>query len=101
MTHANQPSGVSTDDVKALEKLPGLGFFEDDIQAQLTETAKSISQDIVDLLSQQYKEARAIRTIPEGLWKPLRGKSYLIAAQHCEDLATNLREASKNPNTKL
>lgn len=84
-----------------LQSLPGLGFFDDDIQSQLKETAKSISQDIVDLLSSQYREARKPQTLPDSLWKPLRGKAYEIAAEHCEALAIELRAAAKDPNMTL
>ncbi|MEM9681136.1 MAG: hypothetical protein AAF901_12510 [Bacteroidota bacterium] len=89
----------------ALQSLPGLGYLDDDIQAQLTETAKSISQDIVDFYSAQYREARRKNggnaTLPEKMWKPLKGKAYQLAAKHCEELASDLMEASKNPNMKL
>lgn len=84
-----------------LRSLPGLGYFNDDIQAQLKETAKSITQDIVDLLSAQYKDARKPATPPDALWQPLRGEAYKIAADHCEALAQELREAAKDPNMKL
>ena len=92
---------TSTDVEKALQSLPGLGYFEDDIHAQLKETGKSISQDIVDLLSAQYCEARKPNTVPDSLWKPLRSKAYIITADHCEALAEELREAAKNPTMKL
>ena len=89
----------------ALQTLPGLGYFDDDIQSQLHETTKSIAQDIVDLLSQQYRQARikhgATKTLPQALWKPLRAQAYALTAEHCEKLATNLRKASKNPNMSL
>ena len=89
----------------ALQKLPGLGYFEDDIEAQIKEPAKSISQDIVDLLSSQYREARksasGLNTLPDALWKPLRSKAYHIAADHLDAIAYDLREAAKNPNMKL
>ena len=88
-----------------LQKLPGLGYFDDDIQAQLTETTKSISQDIVDVLSAQYRDARQKHgdktTLPAQLWEKLRSQAYILAAEHCEVLATNLRNASSNPNMEL
>ena len=93
---------VSVD--KDLQSLPGLGYFDDDIQAQLTETAKSISQDIVDVLSAQYRDARqkgGKTTLPASLWEPLRSKAYVLAAEHCEALARNLRNASANPHMDL
>lgn len=90
---------------QALKKLPGLGYFEDDIEAQLKETAKGISQDIVDLLSSQYRDARkkhgGVSTLPSDLWQPLRSKAYKIAAEHCDALARDLRKAAKDPNMAL
>lgn len=85
----------------ALQSLPGLGYFDDDIQSQLKETAKSITQDIVDLLSAQYSEARKPNTLPKSLWKPLRIKAYEITANHFESLANDLKEAANNPNMQL
>lgn len=96
----NRPDS-SPDTSPNFEQLPGLGYLNDDIQMQLTETAKSIAQDIVDLMAEQYKKARGLRTMPENIWKPLRGKAYILAAEHCEDLAKDLRNASKNPNMNL
>ncbi len=85
----------------ALQSLPALGYFNDGIQTQLRETARSIAQDIVDLLSSQYSEARKPNTLPDSLWKPLRGKAYEITAEHYESLAAELRETATNPNMKL
>jgi hypothetical protein len=89
----------------ALQSLPGLGYFNDDIRAQLEETAKSIAQDVVDLLSTQYREARqskgGLNTLPDALWKPLRGKAYILTAEHYESLAKELRDASNEPNMKF
>ena len=96
-THQTCDSELNT----ALDHLPGIGFFDDDIRAQLTETAKSISQDIVDLLGAQYREGRKPQTLPEGIWKPLRSRAYKIAAAHCEQLAEDLKAAAENPNTAL
>ncbi|MGH1399446.1 MAG: hypothetical protein ACRBCT_09565, partial [Alphaproteobacteria bacterium] len=61
---------------QTFDNLPGLGYLNDDIQMQLTETAKSIAQDVIDLLADQYKTARGLRTMPENIWKPLRGRAY-------------------------
>ena len=85
----------------ALQTLPGLGYFDDDIHSQLTETAKSITQDIVDLLGSQYSEARKPNTLPRSLWKPLRIKAYEITAAHFESIAAELKEAANDPRMQL
>lgn len=89
----------------ALQSLPGLGYFNDDIHAQLEETAKSIAQDIVDLLATQYRNARkpkdGLFTPSDALWQPLRGKAYILTAEHYESLAKELREAANEPTMKF
>ena len=100
MTYENNQHSESDLNL-AVEGLPGLGYFDDDIRAQLTATAQSISQDIVDMLGEQYRKARKPSTLPSGIWKPLRSRAYIIAAEHCEQLAQELKTAAKDPNTAL
>ncbi len=82
-------------------KLPNLGYADDDIRCQLIGTAKSSIQYILDILENQYRRDHGLKVLPESLWIPLKRKAYLHYAQHCERLAKELKKASTNPNIKF
>ena len=90
---------------KRLSSLNGLGYFDDDIQAQLEETVRSISQDIIDILSARYQDARRMGgdsgALPKAFWSPLRKKAYLMTAAHCDKIAAELRRASNDAKIRF
>ncbi len=92
---------TQTDYVAIIDGLPGLGYTEDDIRAQLTETAKSAIQQIIDTLEHQYRKRHDLNVLPKTIWAPLRANACLTCAMYCEELALDLNEAANDPNLKL
>lgn len=84
----------SAKDLLAGLKMPG--YLDDDLRAQVKETAQSGVRYIIDTLEHEYRKTRKLDVSPNGLRQPLRFKAYRMYAGYCEEVAANLRKAAND-----
>jgi len=84
-----------------LKGLAGLGYSQDDLRAQLCETAQSGVRQIIDTLEYQYRKTHDLEVLPKEIWATLRGGAYLTYAAYCEELAAEIKASAHDPNVRF
>ena len=85
----------------ALDALPGLGVFEQDLKGQMDATARSAIQHIIDVMEDNYRKSYEVAIMPRPVWKIMRTRAYLCYVRHCARLMKDLKAAAFDPNMKF
>lgn len=86
---------------QTIKELPGIGYAEDDLRAQLEGTARSGIQHITDILENQYKKKCDSTVVPKAFWRSVRAQAFLIYMRLCQKLIRSLRETAADPDKKF
>lgn len=83
------------------EKLPDIGFVEEDVKSTIRDSVKSHIEWIHDELRSNYQRRRGDVILPTRMIQALRAKSCTLYLGYYEEIMKELKEAAENPQLKF